>query len=191
MTRRIVYGMGLWATAAVTAMTIASIIMPNWIRWNNGTENSPRFTYGLHKRCSSVTGQCEPFPDYADCHRDQSFCGMWRSVAFLMSFAVLLELATLVAYIIIILGGQQLRQYGWKVVVSLLAAVVLVQCSGMAIIAYLFDHDERFFPGWQLDTSWILCTVSWTVALATGAGICTAVYALPEEGGYELIPGEN
>lgn len=51
-----------------------------------------------------------------------------------MSFAVLLELATLVAYIIIILGGQQLRQYGWKVVVSLLAAIVLVQCSGMAII---------------------------------------------------------
>jgi len=108
-----------------------------------------------------------------------------------MSFAVLLELATLVAYIIIILGGQQLRQYGWKVVISLLAAIVLVQCSGMAIIAYLFDHDERFFPGWQLDTSWILCTVSWTLALVTGAGICTAVYTLPEEGGYELIPGEN
>lgn len=81
-----------------------------------------------------MTGQCEPFPDYADCHRDQSFCGMWRSVAFLMSFAVLLELATLVAYIIIILGGQQIRHYGWKVVVSLLAAIVLVQCSGMAII---------------------------------------------------------
>jgi hypothetical protein len=51
-----------------------------------------------------------------------------------MSFAVLLELATLVAYIIVILGGQQLRQYGWKVVVSLLAAIVLVQCSSMAII---------------------------------------------------------
>jgi hypothetical protein len=51
-----------------------------------------------------------------------------------MSFAVLIELATLVAYIIIILGGQQLRQYGWKVVVSLLAAIVLVQCSGMAIV---------------------------------------------------------
>lgn len=81
-----------------------------------------------------MTGQCEPFPDYADCHRDQNFCGMWKSVGFLMSFAVLLELTTLVAYIIIILGGQQLRQYGWKVVVSLLAAIVLVQCSGMAII---------------------------------------------------------
>ena len=54
-----------------------------------------------------------------------------------MSFAVLLELATLVSYIIVILGGQQLRQYGWKVIVSLLAAIVLVQCSGMAIIVCL------------------------------------------------------
>ena len=62
---------------------------------------------------------------------------MWRSVGFLMSFAVLLELATLVSYIIVILGGQQLRQYGWKVIVSLLAAIVLVQCSGMAIIVCL------------------------------------------------------
>jgi hypothetical protein len=99
-----------------------------------GTDTSPHFTYGLHKRCSSVTGRCDSFPKYADCQRDPEFCSMWRSVGFLMSFAVLLELATLVAYLIVILGGQQLRQYGWKVIVSLLAAVVVVQCSGMAII---------------------------------------------------------
>jgi hypothetical protein len=116
---------------------------------------------------------------------------MWRSVGFLMSFAVLLELATLVAYIIVILGGQQLRQYGWKVICSLLTLIVLVQCAGMAIVAYLFDNNERFFPGWQLDMSWILCTVSWSLALLTGVGISAAVYTLPEEGGYELIPGEN
>jgi hypothetical protein len=59
MTRRIVYGMGLWATAAglwapklseeseiaddaaVTAMTLASIIMPRWIRWNNVCSTLP------------------------------------------------------------------------------------------------------------------------------------------------------
>jgi hypothetical protein len=57
--------------------------------------------------------------------------------------------------------------------------------------AFLYDTDERFFPGWQLDTSWILCTVSWSLALLTGVGIGAAVYALPEEGGYELIPGEH
>jgi len=190
MTRRIVYGMGLWATVAATAMTIASIVIPRWIRWDNGTDTSPHFTYGLHQRCSSVTGRCDPFPEYSDCHRDPSFCSMWRTVGFLMSFGVLIELATMIAFIIIILGGKQIRGYGWKVILSLLAVIIVVQSAGMAIVAYLFDHDERFFPGWQLDISWILCTVSWSLALLTGAGIGAAVYALPEEGGYELIPDD-
>jgi len=191
MVRRIIYGVSLWLTAAATAMTIASIILPRWIRWDNGTSTSPRFTYGLQKRCSSVTGGCEPFPEYSDCHRDPTFCSMWRSVGFFMSFSVIIQLATIVAFIVVILGGRQTREYGWKVVCSLLAVTTLAQCASMAIVAYLFDHDERFFPGWQLDTSWILCTISWIVALLTGVGIGVATYALPEEGGYELIPGEQ
>jgi len=191
MTRRIVYGMGFWATLGATAMTVASIVLPRWIKWDNGTDTTPHFTYGLHQRCSSVTGGCEPYPEFSDCERDPSFCSMWRSVGFLMSFTVLIELATVVAYIIIIFGGKQMRDYGWKVIISLLAIITLVQCAGMAIVAYLFDHNERFFPGWQLDTSWILCTVSWCLALFTGIGIAAAAYALPEEGGYELIPGEH
>jgi len=108
-----------------------------------------------------------------------------------MSFSVIIELATIVAFIVIILGGKQTRDYGWKVVCSLLAVIVLTQCASMSIIAFLYDNDERFFPGWQLDTSWILCTVSWSVSLLTGVGIGAAVYALPEEGDYELIPGEH
>jgi len=108
-----------------------------------------------------------------------------------MSFSVIIELATIVAFIVIILGGKQTRDYGWKIVCSLLAVIVVAQCASMSIIAYLYNTDERFFPGWQLDTSWILCTVSWSLALLTGVGIGVAVYALPEEGGYELIPGEH
>jgi hypothetical protein len=127
-----------------------------------------------------------------------------------MSFAVLIELATLMAYAVIILGGKQKRDIGWKVVCGLLAVGALVQCAGMAIVvrtlgspitgteganpilqAFLFDNDDRFFPGWRLDTSWILCTVSWSVLFLTGVGIGAAAYALPEEGGYELIPGES
>jgi len=182
--------MAFWATLACTAMTIASIIVPKWIRWDNGTDVSPHFTYGLHKRCSSVTGTCDPFPQDGDCIRDSSFCSMWRSVGFLMSFAVLIELATLVGYAIVILGGKQSREYGWKVMCPMLAFVAVVQCAGMAIVAYLFDHDARFFPGWQLDTSWILCTVSWSLALLTAVGMGAATYVLPDEGGYELIPDQ-
>lgn len=116
---------------------------------------------------------------------------MWRTVGFLMSFAVLIELATLVGYIIIVLGGKQSRDYGWKIVCSLLAFITIVQCTAMAIVAYLFDHDTRFIEDWKLDSSWILCTVSWCLALLTAVGIGAATYVLPEEGGYELIDGEQ
>lgn len=51
-----------------------------------------------------------------------------------MSFAVLIELATLMAYAVIILGGKQKRDIGWKVVCGLLAVGALVQCAGMAIV---------------------------------------------------------
>lgn len=54
--------------------------------------------------------------------------------------------------------------------------------------AYLYDEDDRFFPGWRLDTSWILCTISWSILVMCGTGIISTAYTLPSEGGYELIP---
>lgn len=51
-----------------------------------------------------------------------------------MSFAVIIELATLIAYAVIILGGKQKRDFGWKVVCGLLAVGAIVQCAGMAIV---------------------------------------------------------
>jgi len=107
-----------------------------------------------------------------------------------MSFAVVIELATLIAYAVIILGGIQRRTKGWKVVCSLLTFAGIAQCVSMAIVSFLYDYDERFFKGWHLDTSWILCTVSWGILITTAAGIIGAVIYLPEEGGYELIPAE-
>lgn len=51
-----------------------------------------------------------------------------------MSFAVIIELATIVAFVVVILGGRQTREYGWKIVCSLLAVTALAQCASMAII---------------------------------------------------------
>lgn len=116
---------------------------------------------------------------------------MWRSVGFLMSFAVVLELAGAVTYVLILLGDKRMRDYGWKVVAGLLALCALSQCAAMAIVAFVFDHDDRFFVGWRLDTSWILCTVSWAVLLMSAAGTVAAGWCLPEEGGYELIPSDD
>lgn len=187
MTRRVVYGVGVWLTAACTAMTIASIILPRWLSYSPNDERE--YSYGLHKRCSSVKGTCDSFPQYKDCEGDKwDFCSMWRTIGFLMSFAVVLELCTLVSFAVIIMGGIQMRSTGWKVVCSLLLLGGIVQCVVMAIVSFLYDNDDRFFEGWYLDTSFILCTLSWSVLVLASTGIFGCAMYLPEEGGYELIP---
>lgn len=135
---------------AATAMTIAAIILPKWVSWQSVSNSRIRidhtsltrskapdvsYSYGLHRRCSTITGVCEPFPEDQDCLAGKgSFCSMWRSVGFFMSFAVIIELATFVSYIVVLAGGKQYRDYGWKVVCSLLTVGSLAQCVAMAIV---------------------------------------------------------
>ena len=57
--------------------------------------------------------------------------------------------------------------------------------------AYLFDNDDRFFTGWQLDTGFILCTISWTIAAISAGLIALSAFVFDSEGGYELIPSER
>ncbi|KAG9707204.1 hypothetical protein KCU73_g17670, partial [Aureobasidium melanogenum] len=71
---------------------------------------------------------------------------------------------------------------------GLLGVVVVCQIAAMGIVAFLFDHDNRFFVGWKLDRSWILCTVSWIVLLVDMIGITVAAKMLPAEDDYEPIP---
>jgi len=207
--RRIIYGISLWVFIAAGACTIASIALPNWISYTSPTDHDPiRVSYGLHKRCSSITGQCTPFPQYEDCTADDRyFCSMWRSVGFLMNFSVVVGLACVVAYVTILVGGRGSREGGWKVLSGLLGIVAVVQMIAMALVvgldggldclvttvlilsqAYLYDHDTRFFVGWQLDKSWILCTVSWTVLAVDALGVTGAAMFLPKEDDYEMIP---
>lgn len=149
MTRRIVYAVGLVLTLACTAMTIASIAMPRWVSYspvscsrsssshftNNVCQNGEReYSYGLHSRCSNKTGHCVPFPRTSDCDKDASFCNMWRTVGFLMSFGVVVELCTLVSFVVIVAGGVQRRVQGWGVVVGVLLFSAFIQCAGMAIV---------------------------------------------------------
>jgi len=109
----------------------------------------------------------------------------------MMSFAAVLELVTLVAYVVVLLGGKQKREIGWKVLTFLLVLVGGLQCASMAIVAYLFDNDDRFFIGWKLDKSWILCTVSWSIAIISAGLISLSAFVMPSEGDYELIPSER
>lgn len=95
------------------------------------------YSYGLHSRCSAVDGTCVPFPRDSDCIKDPSFCNMWRTVGFLISFGVVVELCTLVSFVVIISGGVQRRAVGWQVAAGILAFSAVVQCAGMAIVVCL------------------------------------------------------
>jgi hypothetical protein len=57
--------------------------------------------------------------------------------------------------------------------------------------AYLFDNNDRFFVGWKLSESWILCTVSWCVSILSAVLISASAFVLSPEGGYEIIPSER
>ena len=89
-----------------------------------------------------MTGTCEPFPSEVDCQASgpaggaggEVFCALWRSVGFAMSFAVIIGLATWVAFAVVLLGGVQQRNRGWKVVCVLLSIATVVQAAGMSVV---------------------------------------------------------
>ena len=58
-----------------------------------------------------------------------------------MSFAVVLEGMTLIAFMIMLLGGKQQRESGWKILSGLLVLVGLIQCTGMSLMVRLFRSD--------------------------------------------------
>ncbi|KFY29748.1 hypothetical protein V493_02255 [Pseudogymnoascus sp. VKM F-4281 (FW-2241)] len=180
-----------------TVLTLTSIFLPYWLTIDSPItpDDHLKITYGLHRACSSLTNSCRPFPSSTDCLARSSdgpdFCTIWRSSAFLMSFTGILEIVTLITFGIILAGGLQKRAEGWKVLVGLMGVVVLGQVASTAMVAYVLDYDERFFPGWELGKSWVMGTVSWAVVLCTAGGVGVASYLLPPEGGYELIPSER
>ena len=54
--------------------------------------------------------------------------------------------------------------------------------------AYLYDNDDQFtIPGWNLDVSFYLSTVSAAICLLTAAGIAMSAYLLPPEEGYDFL----
>lgn len=56
-----------------------------------------------------------------------------------MSFAIVIEGMTLIAYIIILAGGKQKRESGWKVLAGLHVIVAALQVAAMAIIVSLMS----------------------------------------------------
>lgn len=163
-----------------------------------------------------TTTVCRPFPAETDCSargEGASFCAMWRTVGWLMSLATIMELAALMGVVVVMAGGKARREAGWGVLAGLLGLCGVLLFGGMAVVvsypylssgvrkyfeegvpltvvqAYLFDNHSRFaIPGWRLDTSWVLCTVSGTVVVLAAVGVAVSAYVLPPEDGYEFLP---
>lgn len=148
--RRIIYGISLWTFLVSFALTIASIALPSWITYTSpasSRSNPIHVSYGLHTRCSSITGQCTPFPAYEDCTgEDRYFCSMWRSTGFLMNFSVVVELAVVIAYIVVLVGGRASREEGWKVLVGLLSLCAIGQMIAMSLVVgfALARNEENY-----------------------------------------------
>lgn len=196
MTRLSVYGASLAVFIAASALTLTSILVPHWVSMDVESQNSDTVYsqhLGLHHYCNTALPDkpCRTFPDEEkDCDpNDRYFCSMWRTTGFLMSFATVAELATLVCFVVAIGGGSVKREYGWKVLCGLLSVVSVVQFAAMGLISFLYDNDEYFsVPGWRLDTSWILCTVSASVAAILVGALASCAYFLPpEDDGYNFL----
>ncbi|KAH6690581.1 hypothetical protein F5X68DRAFT_259992 [Plectosphaerella plurivora] len=191
MTRISVYSAALVAAVAATVMTVASISVPHWISYSVTTEHQTFSRHiGLHRSCSNLYDPpCRTFPTEDQCQGDERyFCSMWRSIGFLASFSVILHLATLVSFLVVMGGGRFKREVGWKVVSVLLLSVAAVEVVIISIVAYLFDNDEQFIvPGWNLDTSWGLCTASAVISVVCAAGLALSAFVLPPEDDYECL----
>ncbi|GJC79587.1 pre-mRNA splicing factor [Colletotrichum tofieldiae] len=193
MTRVSVYSAALVAFVAATAMIIASITLPHWVTYSVTATDGNEFSkhIGLHRACSNVYDPpCQEFPTEELCSKngERYFCSMWRSVGFLASFSTILHLASIVTFLVIMGGGKYKRETGWKVLGGLLVLVGAVEFTLMGIVAYLYDNDEQFqVPGWGLDTSWILCTISASVSILCAVGLGISAFVLPPEEGYEFL----
>ncbi len=66
-----------------------------------------------------------------------------------MSFTIVIEGMTLIAYLVILAGGKQKRESGWKILSTLLLLAGLVQCAGMALIVSIPNSSALSTCGQQ------------------------------------------
>ncbi|KAG5962652.1 hypothetical protein E4U57_006904 [Claviceps arundinis] len=193
MTRLHVYLLALAAFTASTLMIIASIFQPRWISYHVTSQAGGSFDVhiGLHERCFSTHDPpCAPYPpaDLCEGNGGRYFCSMWKTAGFLASFSAILCLATLVCFLIIIMGGKYKREIGWPLVSGMLTVVAMTEFVVISAVAFLFDHDDQFaIPDWSLDVSWAISLASAVTTLAAAVGLTASAYLLEPEEGYDYL----
>ncbi|KAK5987521.1 hypothetical protein PT974_11652 [Cladobotryum mycophilum] len=192
MTRVYIYSAALVAFVAATVMILVAITEPNWVSYSVTTPQGHTFEkhIGLARSCSTLGDpECRSYP-YKELCQDggRYFCSMWRTVSFIASFAVILCLVNLITFALILGGGKYKRETGWPFIGAMLTMIATLQFIIISIVAYLYDNDDQFtIPGWKLDVSWYLSTVSGAICLITAAGLAASAYLLPREDGYYFL----
>ena len=97
---------------------------------------------------------------------------MWRTVGFLMSFGVVVELCTLVSFVVIIAGGVQRRVQGWGVVVGVLVFSAFIQGVGMAIVVMQSPNSRATRANSSRPTSSTTTHASSPASASTPPGPC-------------------
>lgn len=132
----------MYITALATAMTIASIAMPEWLSyWStsaDGESNSKHI--GLHYICSNLDNPpCRVFPREEQCQGDgRYFCSVWRTVGFLVSVAAIFHLVGLVSFVIVLAGGKYKREIGWRVLSPGMLLVAVIEFAALGVVVSLF-----------------------------------------------------
>ena len=62
-----------------------------------------------------------------------------------MSLAVVVEGMTIAAFLILLIGGKQMREQGWAVLSIMVAIAAVVQAGGMSLIV---SQDSLDRPVW-------------------------------------------
>ncbi|KAL2266282.1 hypothetical protein VTJ83DRAFT_5634 [Remersonia thermophila] len=198
-----VYAAALVALVAATALTIGSLLSPDWVSYTTRLPSGATVTdaIGLRYRCTTShassgpgpTVACTPFPEAsrrgAVGGQDPSFGSMWRTAGSLVGLAVVAELAAIVGIGAAAAAGKARRASGrWKALSFVLAGVALVKVGALAVVAYLFDHDDLFLaPGYRLDSAFYLCAGGVGVTMLVAAGLAISALVLPPADGYELL----
>lgn len=128
-------------------MTIYSVLTPEWVTYESHTKPGTRVhdRIGLYTRCMWIEGSetCTHFPDDKKCAAagtngsgdgGEALCSMWKTTGFLMSLAIVAELVTLVTFLIVMAGGRQKREAGWRVLGVMLGVIGLLEVMGMGFV---------------------------------------------------------
>ena len=108
-----------------------------------------------------------------------------------MSFAIVIEGMTLIAYLVILAGGVQKRTTGWKILSGMLVLVGAVQLTSMSIMVRFLIFIEKSPRTYNMVSNTNMerrriCTITMIDSSQAG-GWTTPGYCAPSAGAFCLL----